>query len=188
MAFMAKSEGDVRIRLQEAALDLFREHGYDRTTAAGIAARAGVTERTFFRYFPDKREVLFDGEATVRAALTTAIADAPAKLGPLDTLLQAFRSFVPMLEGKRAYAEPRHEIISATPALHERELAKVAALADALADALVARGVPDLRATLAARAGMAAFAHAASAWLDDPTIGLGERVDIAFRELRAVLD
>ena len=184
---MAKKEDEMRTRLQEAALELFRERGYDRTTAAGIAARAGVTERTFFRYFPDKREVLFDGEAIVREALTAAIADAPAGLGPLDTLLQAFCSFGPMLEGKRAYAEPRHEVISATPALHERELAKMAALADAMAAALSGRGVADLRATLAARAGMAAFAHAAFAWLDDPTVGLGERVDLAFQELRATL-
>jgi AcrR family transcriptional regulator len=184
---VTRTEGDVRARLQEAALELFRERGYDRTTAAGIAARAGVTERTFFRHFPDKREVLFEGEATVRAALTTAIAEAPAGLGPLDTLFRAFRSFGPILEGKRAYAEPRHKIISATPALHERELAKIAALADVLADALMARGVADLRATLAASAGMAAFAQAASAWLDDPTIGLGERVDLAFRELKAML-
>lgn len=183
---MAK-DGDVRSRLQEAALALFRTRGYDRTTAAEIAARAGVTERTFFRHFPDKREVLFDGEAAVRAALTGAIGDAPADLGPLDTLLLAFRSFRPMLEGKRAYAAPRHEVISATPALHERELAKIAALTDALADALRARGVADLRAGLAARAGMAAFVQATVAWLDDPGIGLEERFDLAFRELRALL-
>ncbi len=66
-------EADARTRLQRAALELFREHGYDRTTAAGIAARAGVTERTFFRYFPDKREVLFDGEAVLRTALTASV-------------------------------------------------------------------------------------------------------------------
>lgn len=184
---MAKNEDDARTRLQDAALELFGEHGYDRTTAAGIAARAGVTERTFFRYFPDKREVLFDGEAAVRAALTAAIADAPAELGPIDTLFRAFRSFSPMLEAKRAYAEPRHEIISITPALHERELAKMAALADALAEALMARGVADLRATLAARAGMAAFAQAAGDWLSGRETGLGERVELAFGELKAML-
>ncbi len=184
---MARKEDDARARLQGAALELFRERGYDRTTAAEIASRAGVTERTFFRYFPDKREVLFDGETVVRAALIAAIEDAPPKAGPLETLLYAFQSFRPMLEGKRAYAEPRHTIITATPALHERELAKVEALADALADALRARGVAHLRALLAARAGMAAFAQAAATWLDDPEIELGERVDHAYRELRAIL-
>ena len=179
--------GDVRTRLREAALELFREHGYDRTTAAGIAARAGVTERTFFRYFPDKREVLFDGEATVRAALTASIADAPAGLSLLDTLFRAFRSFQPMLEASWSYSKPRHDVISATPALHERELAKIAALTDALAAALKARGVADLRADLAARTGMAAFVHATLAWLDDPTMGIGERFDLAFHELNALL-
>jgi len=125
---VTKKEDDVRTRLQGAALELFRERGYDRTTAAEIAARAGVTERTFFRYFPDKREVLFDGEAMVQAALTASIADAPAGLGPLDTLFRAFRSFQPVLEDNWSYSKPRHEVISATPALHERELAKIAAL------------------------------------------------------------
>lgn len=178
---------DARTRLQAAALELFRTQGYDRTTAAGIAARAGVTERTFFRHFPDKREVLFDGEATVRAALLSSIADAPAELGPLATLFRAFRAFQPMLEDRRSYAEPRHRVIAATPALRERELAKTAALADALADALGARGVADLPAALAARTGMAAFVHATVAWLDDPDVGFGERLDLAFRELRALL-
>lgn len=184
---MAKVEGDVRSRLQEAALELFRTHGYDRTTAAAIAAHAGVTERTFFRYFPDKREVLFDGEAMVRASLTGSIGDAPAHLSPLDALLIAFQSFRPILEAKLAYAAPRHEIISTTPALHERELAKTAALADVLAETLRARGVSDLRAVLAARAGIAAFVQATNAWLDDPKIVLGDRIDLAFRELKALL-
>ena len=184
---MAKKEDGVRPRLQGAALALFRERGYDRTTAAEIAARAGVTERTFFRHFPDKREVLFDGEATVRAALTASIADAPAGLGPLDTLFRAFRSFQPTLEDNWSYSKPRHEVIAATPALQEREVAKTAALADALAAALKARGVADLRAVLAARAGMAAFVHATLSWLDDPEVGLGERIDLAFRELKALL-
>ena len=168
-------------------MELFRDRGYDRTTAAEIAARAGMTERTFFRYFPDKREVLFDGEVMVRSALIASIADAPPGLGPLDTLFRTFRSFQPMLEAKRSYAKPRHDVISVTPALHERELAKIAALADALAAALQARGVAELRAILAARVGMAAFAHATFAWLDDPGTGFGERLDLVFRELKALL-
>ena len=178
---------DVRTRLRKAALALFREHGFDRTTAAGIAARAGVTERTFFRHFPDKREVLFDGEPQVRAALTTAIAEAPAGLGPIDMLFRAFRAFAPLLEANRAYSEPRHLVIAATPALHERELAKVAALTQALAAALQARGVAELAAVLAAGAGMAAFMQATLAWLDDPEVGFGERLELAERELKALL-
>lgn len=184
---VTKKKDDVRTRLQGAALELFGERGYDRTTAAEIAARAGVTERTFFRYFSDKREVLFDGEAVVRAALTASIADAPAGLGPLDTLFRAFRVLQPVLEDNWSYSKPRHEVISATPALHERELAKIAALADALAAALKARGVADLRAVLAARTGMAVFVHATLSWLDDPNVGLDERFDLAFREMKSLL-
>ena len=184
---MAGREDSLRVRLQRAALELFRERGYDRTTAAEIAARAGVTERTFFRQFPDKREVLFDGEAVLRTALTAAIAVTPDGVRPLDTLFRAFRSVLPLLEANRPYAKPRHEVISCTPALHERELAKVAALADALAATLRARGVTDLKAVLAAQTGMAAFAHATVSWLDDPEPGLAERLDLALHELKALL-
>lgn len=184
---MASREDDVRSRLQSAALELFSERGYDRTTASTIAARAGVTERTFFRYFTDKREVLFDGEAMVREALVASVADAPAGLGSLDTLLRAFELFRPMLESKWSYAKPRQDLIAATPALYERELAKIAALADALAAALRARNVSDPRATLAARTGMAAFAYVVFAWLDDPQVGLGDRLEVVFGELRTLL-
>lgn len=169
------------------ALQLFSERGYDQTTAAEIAARAGVTERTFFRYFPDKREVLFDGEAKFRAALTASIADAPDELGPLDTLFRAFRSVQSVLEDNRPFSKPRHVVISSTPALREREMAKMGALSDALAAALKSRGVADSRAVLAARIGMAAFVQATVSWLDDPEPGLGERLDLAWRELKALL-
>lgn len=130
---------------------------------------------------------MFDGDAMVQAALTAAVADAPAGVGPLDILWRAFRSFQPMLEDRWSHAKPRQEIISSTPALQERELAKIAALTDALVIPLRARGVANLRATLAAQIGMAAFTHATFAWLDDPARGLGERIDQAFRELKAVL-
>ncbi len=183
---MAIIEDDARTRLQRAALTLFREHGYDRTTAAEIAARAGVTERTFFRHFTDKREVLFDGETILRAALTTAIAGAPTTLGPLDTLFLAFWSVVPLLEDNRSYSQPRHELIAATPALHEREMAKMATLADALAAALKVRGIGEVRAVLAARTGMVAFVQATIAWLDDPGPSLGERLNLACRELKTL--
>ena len=184
---MDKAEDDVRARLRRAALELFGERGYERTTAAEITARVGVTERTFFRHFPDKREVLFDGEATLRATLTTAIGDAPAVLGPLDTLFWAFRSIQALLEDNRPYSKPRHEVIAKTPALYERELAKTAALTDALGSALRARGVGDLQAALAARTGMTAFAYALVCWLNEPEPSLGERLDQAFVEMRALL-
>jgi AcrR family transcriptional regulator len=172
--------------LQQAAVELFRERGYDRTTAAEIAARAGVTERTFFRHFPDKREVLFDGQAVLVDALTSSIADAPTEMGPLDTLFRAFRSVTQLLEDNRPFSKPRQEVISETPALHERELTKLEALSDALALALKARGVPNLQAALAARAGMAAFADATLSWLDEERPGLAERLDLAEWALKSL--
>ncbi len=184
---VAGREDDVRVRMQRAALELFGTRGYEATTAAAIAARAGVTERTFFRHFPDKREVLFDGEAVLRAALAASLAGAPDGLGPLDALFRAFRSVVPLLEANRPFSEPWHAVVSATPALRERELAKTAALAEALAVALRARGVADPSAALAARIGMAALVHATVAWLDDPATALGEHLALARRELGALL-
>ncbi len=178
---------DVRLRLQRAALELFAERGYDRTTAAEIAARAGVTERTFFRKYPDKREVLFDGEAILRVALVSAIADAPAGRAPLDVLFAAFRAVVPLLESNRPMSGPRQAVISAAPALHERELAKLEALSGALADALRDRGVPEVQADLGARVGMDAFAHATLGWLADPEPSLAERLDGARAALGALL-
>jgi AcrR family transcriptional regulator len=182
-----REAGDARTRLREAALELFSEHGYDRTTAAAIAARVGVTERTFFRYFPDKREVLFDGEARVRAALTVSIAQAAAGLGPMETLFHAFRAFEPMLEGNRSYSKPRQDVIDATPALQERELAKIAAIGEALADALKARGVPELAAILAAKIGMTVFVQATIAWLGDPRVSFGEHLDLGRTELNMLV-
>ena len=180
-------QDNVRMRLQRAAIALFGEKGYDRTTSAEIAARAGVTERTFFRHFPDKREVLFDGEAILRSALTAAIDDAPADVGPLDMLLFAISSVLPLLEANRPYSTPRQQIISVTPALQERELAKLAVLTDALAAGLQARGVAELAAALVARVGMTVFAHVTLAWLDDPEPGLSERLDRAWSELKALV-
>ena len=142
-----------------------------------------MTERTFFRHFPDEREVLFDGEAMLRTALVASIADAPDGLGPPDTLFRAFRSVLSLLEANRPFSQPRQEVISSTPALAERETAKLAALAKALRT----RGVEDLRAVLAAHAGMAAFAHATTCWLADPALGLGERLDLGRRGLETLL-
>ncbi|MGI4801978.1 MAG: TetR/AcrR family transcriptional regulator [Janthinobacterium lividum] len=177
----------MRVRLQQAAVELFRERGYDRTTAAEIAARAGVTERTFFRHFPDKREVLFEGQAVLVDALTASIADAPTGMGPLDTLFGAFRSVTQLLENNRPFSKPRQEVISATPALHERELSKLEALSNALALALRARGVPELSAALAASAGMAAFADATLSWLENENPCLTERLDLAEVALKSLL-
>ncbi|GAA5064930.1 TetR family transcriptional regulator [Streptomyces similanensis] len=181
---MPRSGAEARRRLQRAALELYQERGFDQTTTAEIAARAGVNERTFFRHFPDKREVLFDGEADLRAALTEAVADAPDGLAPLETLLCAFRKAGRILEENRPFSEPRLAIIAVTPALRERDLAKAASLTEAVAQALQQCGVADRLAGLAAQAGWAAFHHAAQAWIDDPSQGLDAHLLRAFEDLR----
>ena len=180
---MPRSGKDARRRLQQATLELFRERGYDATTAAEIAARAGVTERTFFRHFPDKREALFDGEEAFRDALTDAVASAPEGLAPMDALLCAFRSVEPMLERNRPFTAPRQEIIACTPALQERVLTKTANLISALSAALGRRGFDNGLATLAAQVGMAALSYAAKAWFDDPGSGLDAHLRRAFDTL-----
>jgi AcrR family transcriptional regulator len=181
-----RSGAEARRRLQQAALELYRERGFDQTTTAEIAARAGVNERTFFRHFPDKREVLFDGEADLRAALTQAVAEAPDGLQPLEVLLWAFRKAARILEDNRPFSEPRLEVIAATPALRERELAKHASLIAAVAEALRQRAVPERLARLAAQTGWAAFHHAAEAWIADPSRRLNAHLRQAFDDLHAL--
>jgi AcrR family transcriptional regulator len=145
-----------------------------------------VTERTFFRHFPDKREVLFDGEAAFHEALAAAIAGAPGALGPMEVLLATFRSIETMLEANRPFTEPAQEVIARTPALQERQLAKTASTIAALAAALQRRGVEANLATLAAGTGMALFGYAARAWYEDPSVGLGIHLERAFQALRGL--
>ncbi len=180
---MAGSRKDVRLRLQRAAVELYAEHGFDRTTAADIAALAGVTERTYFRHFPDKREVLFDGEAAMQTALVDAVSSAPAGLPPLPALLAAFLSVVAMFERDRAVKELRHRIISSTPELQERELMKMAHLTDAITEALEKRAAPPGLASLAAACGTAVLTRARLQWLAGSQSGYAALLADAFAEL-----
>jgi AcrR family transcriptional regulator len=181
-----RSGAEARRRLQEAALELYGERGFDQTSAADIAARAGVNERTFFRHFPDKREVLFGGEGELREALVRDIAAAPEGLAPFAVLLRAFRGAAGLLEEHRPFSAPRLALIAATPALRERDLAKGAAMADAMAAALRARGVGELPAVLAARTGWATFHVAAQAWIDEPGSAVDEHLVRAFAALSEI--
>ena len=183
---MPRSGEDARRRLRDAALELFRERGYDATTTAEIAARAGVTERTFFRHFRDKREALFDGETTLRDALTDGVLSAPAHLAPMAALIWAFRSVEQMLLDNRAFSTPRQAVIASSPALQERVLMKTAGLVGALAEALRRRGVEAPLASLAAHAAMAAFNYAAAAWFEDPAMALDAHLTRAFEQLSAL--
>jgi AcrR family transcriptional regulator len=164
---MSRWEPDAARRLQQAAFDLYTERGYDQTTVAEIAARAGLTERTFFRHFADKREVLFAGSDQFRAALVDPVAAAPMLATPLEAVaagIQAAGSAFPVLELVRR----RHNLIRANPELQERELKKLASLATSLADALRQRGVPDPAAELAAESGVSVLRIALGRWVEDP--------------------
>jgi AcrR family transcriptional regulator len=183
---MPRSGEAARSRLQQAALDLYGERGYDATTTAEIAARAGVTERTYFRHFADKREVLFDGEAALKTALMTTVAEAEADAPPLTALLRAFQAAAPILEANRPLTEARHRVISASAALRERELAKGEYLKSALATALADRGIVDRVARLAAEVGMATWAQAIANWLDDPTVPLAAHLTREFDDLASL--
>ena len=177
----------MRRRLQDAALALYQAYGYDQTTTAEIAAKAGVTERTFFRHFPDKREVLFDGEAALSAILSSAIATAPPGLDPWAAMILAFRATEPLFIENRASTLPKRRIIEASPALQERALAKTRALTVALASALRERGVADRLATLAAQMGLATLTHAVVGWFDDPAGTLDEHVTQAFQDAQTLV-
>jgi AcrR family transcriptional regulator len=175
----------VRARLQQAALDLFVEHGFDETTAAAIAERAGVTERTFFRHFTDKREVFFDGERELREVLTEAFAEIPPDLDAMPTLLAAFHAAVPLLERNRPLALARADVIRATPALLERELAKSVGLIDMLTEALEQRGVDRRAARFTAQVGKDLYGIAVRRWNETRSDDLHGEIDAAFAELRA---
>ena len=183
---MPRSGEDARRRLQQAALELYLERGFDATTTAQIAERAGVTERTFFRHFADKREVFFEREADLRTTLVTAVRQAPADLAPLPVLLLAFTAVVPILEDNRALAAARFPVFAATPALRERALAKSEALNHAVAAALEERGLPASLALLAAETGMAAFRHAARQWRASPGQDLRVILARSFADVRTL--
>jgi AcrR family transcriptional regulator len=179
---MPRNREEVRKRLQWAALELFREHGYEEVTAVEIAAKAGVTERTFFRHFTDKREVLFDGDAAFSEVLTTAVRNAPKALGPWDTLFFAFDSVKQMFVENRPFTEPRQRVIASSPALQERAMAKTRSLVAAVTSVLCERGLAVPEANLAAWMGMAVLSYGVAAWFNDSSIDLGEHIVGAFQE------
>jgi AcrR family transcriptional regulator len=162
---MGRWQPDSRGRLQEAALDLYAERGFDQTTAAQIAARAGLTERTFFRHFADKREVLFGGSELLRERILAGVADAPTTDGPLDAVARGLAAAAALLgEFRRDLSRTRHAVIAANPELRERELAKLDDYAAAVAAVLRQRGVSEPRATIAAESGMTVLRVAIRRW------------------------
>jgi AcrR family transcriptional regulator len=185
---MGRWEPDSRGRLQEAALALYSERGFDQTTAAQIADRAGLTERTFFRHFSDKREVLFGGSAVLKERIVDGVVGAPAADGALDAVGKGLEAAAAVLgEFRRDLTRQRQAVIATNPELHERELAKLADYASSVAAALRQRGVSEPHATFAAESGMTVLRVALQRWAsgeDDRDLATIMRDSVA--ELRAV--
>lgn len=183
---MGRWEPNARGRLEQAALDLFSERGFDATTVKEIAECAGLTERTFFRHFADKREVLF-GSSPLQESLVTALDAAPDAVAPIDAIAVALRVTADLLQERRELARRRQAIIDAHTELQERELIKLASLSSALADALRRRGVAEPAASLAAEAGIAVFKVAFVRWVNESNPqDLPELIQDALDELKAV--
>jgi AcrR family transcriptional regulator len=166
---MGRWQPDARGRLEQAAMDLYLERGFDNTTVAEIAERAGLTERTFFRHFADKREVLFAGSAMLADLLVERVADAPPSASPIEAVGDALQAAGALIQQRGDWSRQRQDVIAANPELRERELVKLASLASALTDALRQRGVKDPAAGLTAEAGIAAFKVAFERWVQQPT-------------------
>jgi len=165
---------------------LFATQGFEETTAAEIAQSVGLTERTFFRHFGDKREVLFDGQADYLQSFSDGMATAPPGASPLDMITAALNAAAGLFtEDRRAYSRIRKQIIDANPALAERELHKRSGTAANLAAALRARGVAEPAATLAAESGATAFGIAFTQWTrDDETRPIVEIIADVLHQLR----
>ena len=176
---MGRWEPNARGRLEQAAMELYAERGFEQTTVAEIAERAGLTERTFFRHFADKREVLFAGAGMLQEFLVSAVDGAPESA--------ATASIGALLQERREWSRQRQAVIAANAGLQERELIKLASLATALAEALRQRGVGEPAASLTAEAGIAVFKIAFERWVDGPSQPeLPQLIRESLGELRAV--
>ena len=175
-------------RLAEAALELFAARGFQRTTVADIAARAELTERTFFRHFADKREVLFRGADALQEHVLEAVAAAPADASAMQAAAAGIDAACALVGQSHAWSSRRQAVINADEELQERELIKLARLAVAIAGALRERGAPEPGASLAAEAALAAFRVGFERWSGGPgeDDGLTAEVRAALDELRAV--
>jgi len=164
---MGRWEPNARGRLQQAAIELYVERGFEQTTVAEIAKRAGLAERTFFRYFVDKREVLFWGSAALQDLFVSTVVEAPAGSTPIAAVAAALEAAGALLQERREGALQRQAVIEANPELRERELIKLASLAAATADALRQRGVAESAATLTAEVGIVVFKSAFERWISE---------------------
>jgi AcrR family transcriptional regulator len=184
---MTRWEPDAAGRLIKAAITLFAEQGYQETTVAEIAQCAGLTKRTFFRYFSDKREVLFSGSKDLERLWLDAVAAAPPEATPLLAVTAGFDPVADMFIERHDFARLRTRIIETNPELKERELIKLQNLAASIGTTLCDRGVSQSAAILAAQAGVTVFHVAFARWVqqDDPS-AFRRLMDQSLQELRSV--
>jgi AcrR family transcriptional regulator len=184
---MSRWQPNARGRLEQAALELYTERGFDQTTVAEIAARAGLTERTFFRHFADKREVLFWGQDALMELVTTHIGDAPDSASPFEAVRGALLAVGEIFEGRREHARRRQAVIDANPGLQERELIKLASLAAVMAEALGRRSIRQPAAKLTAETAVAVFKVAFDRWISaDGNNNLTHVIGDSLDELKAL--
>ncbi len=182
---MGRWEPDAKSRLEGAALELYGDGGFEQTTVAEIAKRAGLTERTFFRYFSDKREVLFAGADRLKALLVNQVTEAPGSATPIEAVGSALQVAALLLQENREFAQRRQNAITTNAELQERELIKLASLASAMAEALRQRGVNEPTASLTGEAGIAIFKVAFERWTDESNdVELAQLIRDSLRELR----
>ena len=185
---MARWEPGARERLVVAAVDLFTEQGYDDTTVAQIAERAGVTKSTFFRHFPDKRELLVAGQETLSRLLVEGIVAAPEGASPLEAVAEGLeRASAAMGPANRDLGPKLKAAVAASAELQERDALKSVGMASSMTAALTSRGVPDATAHLAAELGVLAFKRGYAAWAEHdrgPDDGLAPYALEALAELR----
>jgi len=184
---MGRWEPNARERLVRAAVDLFSERGYDKTTVAEIAERAGLTKTTFFRHFPDKREVLFAGQEILSQLLADGIAAAPESATPLEAVAAGLDAATEIFTPAQREFGPRlRAVVAANSELRERAAAKRDGLASAMTEALRKRGVPDLASALAANLGALAFERGFERWTEPGSEqGFTDLARQALDELRA---
>jgi AcrR family transcriptional regulator len=162
---MSRWEPDARDRLERAALDLFGEHGFDRVTVPEITARAGLTTRTFFRHFADKREVLFADADQMPVLAARLVLGAPPGLGPAEVVAHGLPTLAAAFEGRLEQLKQRKAVIDGHDGLRERELRKMERLVDAIAEAFRGRGVDDLTAAVVAETAVGVVKVALGRWI-----------------------